>query len=114
MGLGAVALLVKGHLNEEMPRYLYQRLRSCTNLSIHEKLCLIKTCRWAKKGVTEESSWMFCFEMQKEILVQVTQICKCALLSICQLPKSSMSYHYCICVVVLFYALCNMSIVHFS
>ena len=28
MGLGAVALLLKGHLKEEMPRYLYQRLRS--------------------------------------------------------------------------------------
>ena len=27
MGLGAVALWVKGHLEEEMPRYLYQRLR---------------------------------------------------------------------------------------
>ena len=33
MGLGAVLLLVKGHLNEEMPRYLYQRLRH--GLPIH-------------------------------------------------------------------------------
>merc|ERR1712083_683423 len=58
MGLGAVALLLKGHLKEEMPRYLYQRLR------------------WAKKGVTEEGSWRFCLEMQKEIFVQVKHFCK--------------------------------------
>jgi len=71
MGLGAVALWVKGHLNEEMPRYLYQRLR------------------WAKKGVTEESSWMFCFEMQKEILVQA--LCNMGILAI-PLMLQSQSY----------------------
>ena len=120
MGLGAVALMVKGHLDVEMPRYLYQRLRSrpnfhflifiCTLSLLHfhfstftftlslphfhlnvekprylyqrlgpvPKQCLIKSCRWAKKGVTDEGSWMFCFEMQKEIFVQVKLICKCA------------------------------------
>ena len=42
----------------------------------HDILDLIKNVRWAKKGVTEESSWKFCFEMQKEILVQVKLVCK--------------------------------------
>merc|ERR1711971_986348 len=71
MGLGAVALWVKGHLDEEMPLYLYQRLR------------------WAKKGVTEESSWMFCFEMQKEIFVQA--LCNMGILAI-PLILQSQSY----------------------
>ena len=80
MGLGAVLLLVKGHLNEEMPRYLYQRLRH--GLPIHYPLMyqlptqhpykdIIEMLRWAKKGVTDESSWKFQIEMQKEIFVQV-------------------------------------------
>lgn len=60
------------HLNVEKPHYLYQRLGP------FPKQCLIKSCRWAKKGVTDEGSWMFCFEMQKEIFVQVKLICKCA------------------------------------
>ena len=124
MGLGAVALWVKGHLDEEMPRYLYQRLRSypfhvylnhtltftlsfshfqsftsmrrCLVISTSDSgptlskfpwqnfldhlfgtiFCAWQTrshrnVRWAKKGVTEESSWVFCYEMQKEIFVQV-------------------------------------------
>jgi len=71
MGLGAVALLLKGHLKEEMPRYLYQRLR------------------WAKKGVTEEGSWRFCLEMQKEIFVQA--LCNMGLLAI-PLMLQSQSY----------------------
>lgn len=52
MGLGALALWVKGHLQEEMPRYLYQRRR------------------WARDGVTDPGSFRFKLEMQKEILVQ--------------------------------------------
>jgi len=71
MGLGAVLLLVKGHLNEEMPRYLYQRLR------------------WAKKGVTDESSWKFQIEMQKEIFVQA--LCNMGILAI-PLMLQSQSY----------------------
>ena len=38
MGLGAIRLLRQGHLNEEMNRYLFQRRR------------------WAKRGITDESS----------------------------------------------------------
>ena len=30
--------------------------------------------RWAKKGVTDESSWKFQIEMQKEIFVQVQKL----------------------------------------
>lgn len=71
MGLGAVLLLLKGHLNEEMPRYLYQRLR------------------WAKKGVTDESSWKFQIEMQKEIFVQA--LCNMGILAI-PLMLQSQSY----------------------
>ena len=52
MGLGAIRLLRKGHLNEEMTRYLFQRKR------------------WAKRGITDENSFRFKLEMQKEIFVQ--------------------------------------------
>lgn len=52
MGLGAVRLWREGHLEVEMPRYLYQRLR------------------WAKEGITEPVSIRFKIEMQKEIFVQ--------------------------------------------
>ena len=40
-------------------------------IPIHGKLDLSENPRWAKKGVTEEGSWRFCLEMQKEIFVQV-------------------------------------------
>jgi len=52
MGMGALALWSKGHLQEEFPRYLYLKRR------------------WAKKGITDTSSWRYTVEMQKEILVQ--------------------------------------------
>ena len=52
MGLGAIRFLRKGHLNEEMNRYLFQRRR------------------WAKRGITDENSFRFKLEMQKEIFVQ--------------------------------------------
>lgn len=52
MGLGALALWGKGHLQEEMPRYLYQRRR------------------WAKEGVTDPDSLGYKLIMQKEIAVQ--------------------------------------------
>ena len=52
MGLGAIWLFKKGHLDKELPRYVFQRRR------------------WAKKGITEETSLRFKLEMQKEIFVQ--------------------------------------------
>ena len=52
MGLGAIQFLRKGHLNEEMNRYLFQRRG------------------WAKRGITNENSFRFKLEMQKEIFVQ--------------------------------------------
>ena len=52
MGLGAIRLLRQGHLNEEMNRYLFQRRR------------------WAKRGITDESSIRYKVEMQKEIFIQ--------------------------------------------
>ena len=35
---------------------------------------IIEKVRWAKKGVTDESSWKFQIEMQKEIFVQVQKL----------------------------------------
>jgi len=52
MGLGALVLAALGHLSKEMPRYLFQRRR------------------WAKQGVTDETSMKYKVTMQKEILVQ--------------------------------------------
>jgi len=52
MGLGALVMAAFGHLNKELPRYLFQRRR------------------WAKKGITDENSFMYKATMQKEILVQ--------------------------------------------
>jgi len=52
MGLGAVVMATFGHLNKELPRYLFQRRR------------------WAKQGITDENSVMYKVTMQKEILVQ--------------------------------------------
>jgi len=52
MGLGAVVMATYGHLNTELPRYLFQRRR------------------WAKQGITDENSWKYKVIMQKEILVQ--------------------------------------------
>ena len=52
MGLGAIRLMREGHLNEEMNRYMFQRLR------------------WAEKGITDENSIRYKLEMQKEIFIQ--------------------------------------------
>eukprot|EP00092_Neocalanus_flemingeri_P012359 GFUD01013325.1.p1 GENE.GFUD01013325.1~~GFUD01013325.1.p1 ORF type:complete len:320 (+),score=77.90 GFUD01013325.1:163-1122(+) len=52
MGLGAVVMAAFGHLKKELPRYLFQRRR------------------WAKKGITDESSVIYKMTMQKEIMVQ--------------------------------------------
>ena len=52
MGLGGIRFLREGHLDEELPRYLFQRRR------------------WAKRGITDEGSLRYKLEMQKEIFVQ--------------------------------------------
>lgn len=53
MGLGGIILLQRGHLNKELPRYLFQRRR------------------WAKRGILEDqNSFWYKLEMQKEIFVQ--------------------------------------------
>jgi len=62
MGLGAVGLLLRGVLDQELPRYLYQRLR------------------WAKQGLTDPTSWTYRMEMQKEIFVQC--ICNIGILAV--------------------------------
>jgi len=52
MGYGANMMLQKGFFNKEFPRYLFQKRR------------------WAKRGITDENSWLYKIEMQKEIFVQ--------------------------------------------
>merc|ERR1712107_475392 len=52
MLLAALSMLIKGHLSKELPRYLYQRRR------------------WAKEGITDETSMAYKIAMQKEIFVQ--------------------------------------------
>ena len=60
-------------------------------IPIHGKLDLSENPRWAKKGVTEEGSWRFCLEMQKEIFVQVKHFCKYT----CAIDLSSYSFRRC-------------------
>jgi len=52
MGMGGIALAIKGHLNNELPRYEYQRIR------------------WEKRGVTSDNKSKFMITMQAEIMVQ--------------------------------------------
>jgi len=52
MGLGAILLAYVGHLKNELPRYLYQRIR------------------WARRGITPENTFKYNWTMQVEILVQ--------------------------------------------
>ena len=61
MALGGTLLFLNGHLQQEFPRYLY--LREI----------------WAKKGITDESSFTFKISMQKDILVQ----CLCNMGALC-------------------------------
>jgi len=68
MGLGAALMTAAGHLNQELPRYLYQRLR------------------WARQGI-HEGSLRYVLEMQKEILVQ----CLCNMGMLC-LPLMVQAY----------------------
>lgn len=68
MGLGAAVMTAAGHLNEELPRYLYQRLR------------------WARHGI-EEGTIRYVLEMQKEIFVQ----CLCNMGTLC-LPMMLQAY----------------------
>merc|ERR1712080_693923 len=68
MGLGAALMTAAGHLNQELPRYLYQRLR------------------WARQGI-HEGSLRYVLEMQKEILVQ----CLCDMGMLC-LPLMVQAY----------------------
>lgn len=68
MGLGAAVMTAAGHLNQELPRYLYQRLR------------------WARHGI-EEGTIRYVLEMQKEILIQ----CLCNMGTLC-LPLMLQAY----------------------
>jgi len=52
MALGGAVAFFQGRLQQEFPRYLYQRQN------------------WAKEGITDESSLKFKLIMQKEIIVQ--------------------------------------------
>jgi len=52
MAFGGAMLLFKGHLSQELPRYLYLR-----------KI-------WAKNGIKDEKSLAYKLQMQKEIFVQ--------------------------------------------
>jgi len=52
MAFGGAVLFFTGRLQQEFPRYLYQRQN------------------WAKEGITDEASWRFKLTMQKEIIVQ--------------------------------------------
>jgi len=70
MGLGAVAMTVAGHMNAELPRYLFQRLR------------------WAERGINEGST-RYTLEMQKEIMIQC--LCNMGVLS---LPMMLQSFGY--------------------
>merc|ERR1712168_737750 len=48
MGLGGIALAMKGHLRNELPRYEYQRIR------------------WERRGVTSDNKFQFMITMQAE------------------------------------------------
>jgi len=52
MGLGGLVHFSKGGMQTDYPRYLYQY------------------GRWAKRGITDKSSFAFNYEMQKDIFIQ--------------------------------------------
>ena len=72
MGLGATLLFLTGRLQQEFPRYLY-----------------LREIIWAKKGITDESSFDFKISMQKDILVQ----CLCNMGALC-MPMMIQGFGY--------------------
>jgi steroid 5-alpha reductase family enzyme len=71
MGLGSAEMFFSGHLQQEFPRYLYLKRR------------------WAKMGITDESSLTYHLHMQKEIIVQ----CFCNMGAMC-MPLMVQAYGY--------------------
>ena len=72
MALGATLLFLTGRLQQEFPRYLY-----------------LREIIWAKKGITDESSFDFKISMQKDILVQ----CLCNMGALC-MPMMIQGFGY--------------------